>query len=65
MKTIFSITSLLLIIFLNACGSSNAVPADLFEIELTGNKTEFQQNASVGIAVKNRKGLEIENISYC
>ncbi|WP_405246622.1 glutaminyl-peptide cyclotransferase [Cellulophaga sp. Asnod2-G02] len=64
MKTIFSITSLLLIIFLNACGSSNAVPADLFEIELTGNKTEFQQNASVGIAVKNRKGLEIENISY-
>ncbi|MBO0593319.1 glutaminyl-peptide cyclotransferase [Cellulophaga sp. E16_2] len=64
MKSIFSITSLLLIIILNACGSSNAVPADLFEIQLTGNKTEFQQNEAVGISLKNKKGLEVESILY-
>lgn len=64
MKSIFSITSLLFIIFLNACGSSNTVPADLFEIQLTGNKTEFKQNESVGISLKNKKGIEIDNVSY-
>lgn len=42
-------------VVLAACGSSNTSASSLFEIQLEGNKREFKQNESVGIALKNKK----------
>ncbi|MCK5442172.1 MAG: glutaminyl-peptide cyclotransferase [Maribacter sp.] len=51
-------------IVLVACGSSNTSASSLFEIQLEGNKTEFQQNESVGIVLKNKKKKVIDKITY-
>lgn len=50
-------------LFFLACDGTNN-PAKLFQIELEGNKTAFQKNEVVGIAVKNLKNKDIEEITY-
>jgi glutamine cyclotransferase len=47
-----------------ACGSGNTSASSLFEIQLEGNKTSFQQNQKVGVAIKNKKDNPIDAISY-
>lgn len=53
----------LLLLFV-ACGSGNTKATSLFEIQLEGNKTDFQQHQTVGIAIKNKKEKSINEISY-
>ena len=53
----------LLLLFV-ACGSGNTKAASLFEIQLEGNKTDFQQYQTVGIAIKNKKDKSINKVSY-
>ncbi|MBT8298016.1 MAG: glutaminyl-peptide cyclotransferase [Maribacter sp.] len=55
--------SYILLLFM-ACGSGNTSASSLFEIQIEGNKTEFQQNQSVGVAIKNKKDNSIDAISY-
>ncbi|QWX85499.1 glutaminyl-peptide cyclotransferase [Cellulophaga sp. HaHaR_3_176] len=57
---IFTCISLLF----SACGSSNTPASELFEIQLNGKESEFQQNESVVISLKNVKNKTIENVSY-
>ena len=47
-----------------ACGSGNTAASSLFEIQLEGNKTEFHQNETINIALKNKKEKSIAKISY-
>lgn len=47
-----------------ACGSGNKSASSLFEIQLEGNNTNFQQNQSVEVAIKNKKEKSIGNITY-
>ncbi len=47
-----------------ACGSGNTSASSLFEIQLEGNKSVFQQNQTVGVAIKNKKEKSIKNITY-
>lgn len=56
---IFSITCLIFI----ACGESTD-PTKLFDIQLEGQKKQFQKNAQIGIAIKNIKEIKISNIDY-
>lgn len=53
----------LLMLFM-ACGSGNTDPSLLFEIQLEGNKTDFQQHETVGVALKNKKEKSITSVSY-
>lgn len=50
-------------LFFMACGG-NADPSQLFEIQLEGNKTEFQQNESVNISILNKKENTIDQVTY-
>lgn len=61
MIKLFSIYGFLL--FLMACGGDKD-PAKLFDIQLEGNKNKFQQNQEVGIAIKNKKDIEISIPDY-
>ena len=47
-----------------SCGGGNATTSQLFSIELEGNKKQFQQNETVGISIKNKKGTTIDNVVY-
>ncbi len=60
--TKFFIFSNFLLLFL-ACGSEPN-PTNLFSIEIDENKKEFQRNETVGIRIKNKKNLEINNVAY-
>ena len=53
----------MLLLFM-ACGSGNTKPTSLFEIQLEGNKTDFQQHETVGVAIKNKKDKSITSVSY-
>ena len=53
----------MLLLFM-ACGSGNTNPTSLFEIQLEGNKTDFQQHETVGVAIKNKKDKSITSVSY-
>ncbi|WP_235855492.1 glutaminyl-peptide cyclotransferase [Flagellimonas pelagia] len=59
MVKLFSLTGILL--FFLACGG-NSDPSKFFSIQLE-NKT-LHQNEQVGVALKNKKGLEISNLHY-
>ncbi|NKI25913.1 glutaminyl-peptide cyclotransferase [Arenibacter sp. 6A1] len=50
-------------IFFMACGG-NPDPASLFEIQLEGNKTEFQQNETVGIKLNPLKNQTVDKVVY-
>ncbi len=51
-----------LLFFLGCGGSSD--PSKLFDIQLEGRKNQFHKNQEVGVAIKNKKNLEIDNIQY-
>lgn len=55
--------SLFVLLFFMACGGETD-PNKLFEIQLEGNKKSFSQGQSVGIALKNKKELNVSNIVY-
>lgn len=61
MVKLFSIGTFLL--FFLGCGG-DADPAKFFDIQLEGNKNKFQQHQEVGVAIKNKKDLEISEVSY-
>ncbi|SHJ04214.1 Glutamine cyclotransferase [Arenibacter nanhaiticus] len=50
-------------IFFMACGG-NPDPASLFEIQIEGNKTEFQQNETVGIKLNPLKNQTVDKVVY-
>lgn len=54
---------LITLILAEACGGT-ADATELFEIQLEGNKNEFKQNQSVGIAINNKKDRNIDVIEY-
>lgn len=51
------------LLFFMACGGDKD-PAKLFGIQLEGNKNKFQQNQEVGVAIKNKKNIEITEPVY-
>lgn len=51
------------LLFFMGCGGGTD-PAKLFAIQLEGNGNKFQQNQEVGIALKNKKDIEISSVSY-
>lgn len=52
-----------LALFFMACGGENN-PDKLFEIQLEGNQTDFQQGDTINISVVNKKGISIETVRY-
>lgn len=54
---------LITLILAEACGET-ADATELFEIQLEGNKNEFKQNQSVGVAINNKKEITIDDIEY-
>lgn len=64
MKTSFISACIILVLLCNSCGSSNTSTADLFEIQLQENKTDFQQFDKINITLKNKKNKTIEQVSY-
>ncbi|MBC6998745.1 glutaminyl-peptide cyclotransferase [Cytophaga sp. FL35] len=58
----FFSSSFLLLLFM-ACGGEKS-PASMFEIELEGSGKKFQQNQTVGISIKNKKNMEIKEVTY-
>ncbi len=51
------------LLFFLGCGG-DADPSKLFSIQLEGNKNKFQQNQQVGVAIKNKKEIEIGQVHY-
>ncbi|MGW9686504.1 glutaminyl-peptide cyclotransferase [Flagellimonas sp. 2504JD1-5] len=51
------------LLFFLGCGGETD-PSKLFSIQLEGKQNKFQQNQEVGVTIKNRKDIEISNISY-
>lgn len=64
MKIKFTVLSTLFFAIISSCGSGNAPITELFEIQINGNKTEFQQNENVEISLKNLKNLPIDKVTY-
>ena len=48
----------------NACGGNNMAASQLFDIQLEGNKNQFQQNQTIGIGLKNKKSKTIDRVTY-
>ncbi len=61
MIKLFSIFGLFVLFM--GCGGEND-PSKFFEIQLEDNKNKFQQGQDVGVAIKNKKNLTIENVEY-
>jgi len=64
MKTFFYSSLTFIILFFTACGSGNKATSDLFEIQIAGNKSEFQQNEKISISLKNKKNSSVEKVTY-
>jgi glutamine cyclotransferase len=58
----FALSSFLMLFL--ACGGTATDPSLLFDISLDGNKTQFKQNESVGISIKNKEDKTIDKVSY-
>ncbi len=61
LKIVISSTFLLLFM---ACGGDNAQPQDFFAITFDADKSQFQQNESVGIRLKNKMDKTIRTTTY-
>nr|WP_190808961.1 glutaminyl-peptide cyclotransferase [Flagellimonas sp. S3867] len=61
MVKLLSVFSFLL--FFLGCGGESD-PAKLFTIQLEGKQNKFQQNQEVGVTIKNKKDIEISDVSY-
>lgn len=64
MKTVLLSPIILIILLFNSCSSSNTNTADLFEIQLQENKSEFQQFDKVSITLNNKKNKNVDQVSY-
>ncbi|SHI93360.1 glutaminyl-peptide cyclotransferase [Pseudozobellia thermophila] len=62
MNTLKFFSTSLLFLFM-ACGGDPS-PADLFEIDLASNSKKFQQNQSVAVSIKNKKNIDIGEVTY-
>ncbi|RNC89877.1 MAG: glutaminyl-peptide cyclotransferase [Allomuricauda sp.] len=51
------------LLFFMACGGETD-SNKLFEIQLEGNKKKFAQGQKVGVALKNKEGLDISEVKY-
>ncbi|MGX1929085.1 glutaminyl-peptide cyclotransferase [Flagellimonas sp. 2504JD4-2] len=51
------------LLFFLGCGGETD-PAKLFSIQLEGKKSKFQQNEEVGVAIKNKKNIDLSDVSY-
>ncbi len=58
----FTLSSFLL--FFLACGEGNTSATSLFDIQLEGNKKQFQQNESTAISINNKKEKMIDKVTY-
>ncbi|MET6990390.1 glutaminyl-peptide cyclotransferase [Sediminicola arcticus] len=47
-----------------SCGGGSSATSKLFNIQLEGNKVEFQQNQTVSVDLRNPKQKSIKSISY-
>ncbi|MCJ7467172.1 MAG: glutaminyl-peptide cyclotransferase [Maribacter sp.] len=54
----------ILLSFFWACGGGNTTATSLFEIQVEGNSTQFQQNEDVGIGIRNKKNKIIDQVTY-
>jgi glutamine cyclotransferase len=54
----------ILLSFFWACGGGNTTASSLFEIQLEGNKAQFQQNEDVGVRISNKKNKIIDKVTY-
>ncbi len=52
-----------LALFFMPCGGENNAEK-LFEIQLAGNQTDFQQGDTVDVSIKNKKGISFEKVRY-
>lgn len=50
--------------FLASCGSGNQKPSSLFGIVLEGNTNTINQDATIGVSIKNIKNKNIEKVTY-
>lgn len=51
------------LLFFLGCGGEKDSDK-LFSIQLEGNKKKYQQNQLVGVAIKNKKDIQISNVQY-
>ncbi len=58
----FTLSSFL--VFFLACGEGNAPASSFFDIQLEGNKKQFQQNETTAISIKNKKEKSIDKVTY-
>lgn len=58
----FTISSFLMLFM--ACGGSNQKASSLFDIQLEGNKKQFQQNETIGLTINNKNNITIDKITY-
>ncbi len=64
LKTMIKLISIFaVLLFFMGCGGEKD-PAKLFAIQLEGKGNKFQQNQSVGVAIKNKKDIEIKILRY-
>ena len=63
LKTMTKLFCFTFVLFFLACGE-NGDPTTFFEIQLEGNRKKIQNGQEIGIAIKNKKDLKINSVSY-
>ena len=63
LKTMMKLFCFEFVLFFLACGG-NGDPTTFFEIQLEGNKKKIQNGQEIGIAIKNKKDLQINSVAY-
>lgn len=64
MNTLKFLTISIPLLLFVACGGGNTSTSSLFEIQLEGNKKQFQQNETISIDLINKKGKTIDKVTY-
>ena len=64
MNTLRFLTISIPLLLFVACGGGSTSTSSLFEIQLEGNKKQFQQNEIIGIDLINKKGKTIDKVTY-
>ncbi|WP_420322777.1 glutaminyl-peptide cyclotransferase [Flagellimonas sp.] len=63
-KTMVKLLSIFgFLLFFLGCGGETD-PAKLFSIQLEGKQNKFQQNQEIGVSIKNKKDIEISDVTY-
>ncbi len=57
----FTISTFLMLFM--ACGG-NQKASSFFDIQLEGNKKQFQQNETIGLSINNKKNITLDKITY-